>query len=80
MVVLYVDDDIEDQEIFCEAIKVIDSSIDCLRANDGQQAIDILSKRTQLPDYILTDINMPFLDGKGLLRYLKTHSRYKATR
>jgi CheY-like chemotaxis protein len=77
MFILYVDDDTEDQEFFCEAIKVIDKSIECIVVQDGMQALTLLSKATKLPDYIFTDINMPRMNGKMFLQNIKTNSKFK---
>lgn len=41
----------------------------CLEANNGQEALDLL--RTEWVDIVLTDINMPLMDGEQLLRELK---------
>ena len=71
MVVLNVDDDQEDREFFCDALREIDSSIACLVAGSGMEALSLLKKQTVLPDYIFLDINMPMMDGKQCLRALK---------
>jgi two-component system chemotaxis response regulator CheY len=44
-------------------------------ANNGQEAIEVLSK-TPI-DFILTDINMPILDGIELLTYMNNHPIFK---
>jgi two-component system chemotaxis response regulator CheY len=41
----------------------------CLEANNGQEALDLL--RGESVDIVLTDINMPVMDGEELLRALK---------
>jgi two-component system chemotaxis response regulator CheY len=41
----------------------------CLEANNGQEALDLL--RVEWVDIVLTDINMPLMDGEELLRALK---------
>ena len=71
MVVLNVDDDQEDREFFCDALREIDSSIVCLVAGSGMEALSLLKRQTTLPDYIFLDINMPLMDGKQCLRALK---------
>jgi hypothetical protein len=38
MVILYIDNDPEDLDLFCDAIKVVDPTITCLRALGGQEA------------------------------------------
>jgi two-component system chemotaxis response regulator CheY len=40
----------------------------CLAAGNGQQALDLL--RRQCVDFILTDINMPIMDGEQFVRVL----------
>jgi two-component system chemotaxis response regulator CheY len=40
----------------------------CLEASNGQEALEILDK--EWVDAILTDINMPVMDGESLLRNL----------
>ena len=77
MLVLNIDDDKEDQQIFCEALAIVDASVDCICANDANDAIDMLSRMAPLPDYVFTDMNMPRVSGKDFLRYMKTHSKYK---
>ena len=71
MVILNVDDDQEDREFFCDALREIDSSIICLVAGSGMEALSLLKKQSILPDYIFLDINMPLMDGKQCLRALK---------
>jgi two-component system chemotaxis response regulator CheY len=41
----------------------------CLKAGDGAEALALLRK--QCVDVILTDINMPTMDGEQLLRHLE---------
>src|SRR5690349_24784892 len=77
MLFLNVDDDQEDQQIFCEAVAMIDVTIDCICVSDVNEAVNVLSRISPLPDYIFTDFQMPHTSGKDFLRYLKTHSRYK---
>jgi two-component system, chemotaxis family, chemotaxis protein CheY len=40
----------------------------CFEAANGEEALDVL--RTEWVDAILTDINMPCMDGEELLRHL----------
>lgn len=77
MTILIVDDDIEDQEIFTEAISVIDPSIVCLKANDGIEGYELLSDGEVylLLDYIFLDINMPKMTGIELLHLIKKDER-----
>jgi CheY-like chemotaxis protein len=72
MVVLNVDDDQEDRDFFCEALREIDPSITCLIAGSGMEALSLLQNQKTLPDYIFLDINMPMMDGKQCLKALKS--------
>jgi CheY-like chemotaxis protein len=44
-------------------------------ATDGREALDRLREPGDQPDVILTDLEMPNLDGMGLLRDLKRDPR-----
>lgn len=77
MIILTVDDDVEDYEFFCEAIKEIDSSIVILKASNGHEALEILDSQILKPDYIFLDINMPLMDGKVCLQEIKKNERFK---
>lgn len=74
--ILYVDDDADDQEIFCEILKSINPDITCLLAMSAQEALKILDGLEQLPDYIFLDVNMPAMNGVEFLRELRHHERY----
>lgn len=77
MLVLIIDDDTEDRELFLEAIGQVDPTIKCTSAKDGRDAIRLLTKETILPDYIFLDINMPLMNGKECLVEIKKNSRLK---
>ncbi len=46
-----------------------------ITAADGLEALQVLAE--QLPDIILSDVNMPRLDGYKLCRFVKKHERTK---
>ncbi|HEU5147970.1 MAG TPA: response regulator [Chryseosolibacter sp.] len=75
MVILYVDDDPEDIEIFEEAVKETDSSIRCLLASNGKQAMEIL-QMDPMPDFIFLDINMPVINGKSVLLEIRKDKKF----
>ena len=77
MIVLNVDDDLEDREFFCEALREIEPSVTCLVAGSGMEALALLHDQTTLPDYIFLDINMPVMDGKECLTELKQNSKFR---
>jgi len=75
MTILNVDDDFEDIEIFCEAVREIDPSIVCLVAKSAEEALQILNSDIELPEYIFLDINMPKVDGNACLKEIKKDGR-----
>jgi CheY-like chemotaxis protein len=51
-------------------------------AKDGEEAIKFLNKEgkykdAELPDMVLLDINLPKIDGKEVLTYIKTSDQFK---
>ena len=75
-VVFIVDDDTDDREFFCEALHEIDEEIQCVCAGNGKEAISMLNDmQTNLPEYILMDMNMPRLNGKQCLSLIKKNER-----
>ena len=50
---------------------------DTTLADDGEQGLDVLEDMEPPPDAILTDINMPKLDGFGFIREVRDRSEYK---
>jgi CheY-like chemotaxis protein len=72
-VLVYIDDDPEDMELFCEAVKVINPSYTCVGARNGKEGLRLLSSLT--PDLIFLDINMPVMDGTETLKSIKVDSR-----
>lgn len=77
MIILIVDDDPEDIELFCEAVSEIDKSISCVEAYNGVEALKILQRDQLLPAFIFLDINMPFMNGQKCLAELKRNPVYK---
>lgn len=67
-----VDDDVDDQELFIEAVNEVDNSIECISASSCEDALDWLkNKKVKTPDMIFLDLNMPRINGKQCLAELK---------
>ena len=73
MKLFYADDDSEDREIFCDAIRQINPEIKVVLSKDGQEALEILNADEQLPDFIFLDINMPRMNGIECMAKLKSN-------
>jgi two-component system, response regulator len=48
------------------------SSVDVRVARDGREALDIIFAEKWIPELVLLDIQMPFVDGFEVLRRLKS--------
>ena len=76
IVLLIVDDDEDDRQLFIESAREVDEDIICVTANDGQEALQMLkSKENKLPDYIFLDLRMPRFSGKKCLEEIKKDTR-----
>jgi CheY-like chemotaxis protein len=73
--ILLVDDDLDDQQFFEEALKLVDRSVILSTATDGLDAIEQLT--IDPPDVILLDLNMPRMNGVEFLRELKASNRFR---
>jgi CheY-like chemotaxis protein len=75
MKILLIDDDKDDQALFCEAINEISTDIDCGIADNGLQGLELLQKSKALPDVIFLDVNMPIMDGREMIRTIRATPR-----
>lgn len=68
MLVLAVDDDDDDLELFGNAAQEIDPSIQIIYARNGEEALRYLHERAiAMPDYVFLDVNMPRVNGRQCL-------------
>src|SRR6185437_2146398 len=72
---LLADDDVDDAEIFIEALSHIAPDIQCHTAGNGLELFEWLSKHPDKPDMIFLDINMPLMNGWESLKKLKDTCR-----
>jgi CheY-like chemotaxis protein len=75
--VLLIDDDADDQELFAEALAVVDQDADIYQAQDGEDAFEVLRhKHPPVPDVIFLDLNMPRKNGIEFLSEVKNRKEY----
>ncbi|MEO5978880.1 MAG: response regulator [Chryseolinea sp.] len=74
---LLADDDQDDTELFEEALKSIDNSIELSAASNGKEALQKLAQQIAVPEIIFLDINMPEMDGWDCLTNIKKSDRFK---
>ena len=81
--VLLVEDDLEDAGLAFEALKQGEVPCRISLVRDGEEALEFLHKsgkyaRAPRPDIILLDIQMPKLDGRGVLAVIKKEDELKS--
>jgi CheY-like chemotaxis protein len=78
MTILYIDDDEEDREIFCEAVNVVNPSVKCVAVSGASVGLQTI--RVQPVDIIFLDYRMPVMDGKSFLQSLQELNLIKKPR
>jgi len=73
--VLLVDDDEDDQAFFLEGIKGLDQRVDCIVAQNGKEALEILLTDYPKPDIIFLDLNMPLMNGREFLSTIRNYGQ-----
>ena len=76
---LLVDDDADDRMVFVEILQELDPGLSLECAENGLGMLEWLGHTSDdaLPDIIILDQNMPRMNGKESLIYLKANSRYR---
>jgi CheY-like chemotaxis protein len=79
--VLLIDDDRDDAELFKEALSEVNPGIAFEYYDDSKTGLcTLLEKRTDLPDVIFLDINMPIVSGWECLSQFKKTEHLKQIR
>lgn len=73
-VILTVDDSRTIREMLRTALS--DAGMDVIQAEDGVHGLEVLQSST--PHVIVTDINMPRLDGFGFIEAVRSNDQYRA--
>lgn len=69
---------VDDSNVISNFIsKIFNDTYNVIVAKDGQVAIDKLSTLTEEIAGILLDLNMPNVDGYGVLKFMKTNDMFK---
>ena len=75
--VLLIDDDMIEVMKLNRAKNSLNLTHNIIEANNGEEALNILEDRDNLPDIILLDLNMPKISGIEFLKILKAHDTLK---
>ena len=73
--IVVIEDDAEDQELLTEAFNKLNYQNKVLFFSDGQEALEHINTSEELPFLILSDINLPKLNGFALREKLKTDAK-----
>jgi CheY-like chemotaxis protein len=74
--ILLAEDDVDDRELFLDALAGIDVACDLHSAENGREALVLLDGMKIKPDLIFLDINMPQMNGWECLTTLKASADY----
>jgi len=69
--ILMVDDDPDDVQLFCSALYETNKPYYCISVPDGEEALQFLNATFINPDFIFIDLNMPRVNGKECLMQIK---------
>ena len=76
-IILYAEDDHDDFESVREALEQISSRFTLINAKDGTEVVSHFEKNGEnLPNLVVLDLNMPVMDGKEVLTWLKKNEEY----
>jgi DNA-binding NtrC family response regulator len=67
--ILLIDDDLDELEVFTEALHSVDKNIQCTQARDLREALEFLTFSS--PAYIFIDYNMPKANGLECVSEIK---------
>ena len=79
--VFIIDDDLDDQVLMRQAFEILQTGIKVQFATRSNEALDFLQQCPpgEQPDVIVSDYNMPMMNGEEFLRRLMAEERYRNT-
>lgn len=70
---IVIEDDPDDQDMMKRVLTKLDLTNELKFFSDGEQALRFLESTTQKPFLIISDINMPLMNGLDLIRYINSN-------
>jgi CheY-like chemotaxis protein len=76
--ILLAEDDLDDQELFADALSEIDPSINLVSFTSGKKILNHLQglEDNEIPELIILDYNIPEINGAEILKKLEEDRRY----
>lgn len=75
--ILFIEDDVVETMKMNRTLSKLRLDHDIQEAKNGEDALEILMKKENLPDIILLDLNMPKVNGLEFLRIIKADERLR---
>jgi len=74
-----VEDNFDERMLVKRLFNKIDMNVELMTANDGQEAVDLLSKSANddLPVFVLLDLKMPRMSGHEVLKWIRQNEATK---
>jgi CheY-like chemotaxis protein len=75
---LYAEDDLDDFESLKDALGQLTDNYELVQAKNGTEVVNMLENnfKDSLPCMIILDLNMPIMNGKEVLQWLKKDDAY----
>jgi CheY-like chemotaxis protein len=75
--IIVIEDDMEDQEILVEIFKSLDYANEIIFFSDGTEALEFLTSSKEKPFLILSDVNLPKLNGFELREKVRNNEELR---
>jgi CheY-like chemotaxis protein len=78
-VLLYAEDDLDDFESLVDALEQLTDKYQIVNAKNGTEVITMLQNdfSEHHPSVVILDLNMPLMDGKEVLAWMKSEEEFK---
>ncbi len=73
--ILLVEDNADMRKLLYDMLQYDNHSV--ITGRTGQEALDLMLSADELPELIISDLNMPRLDGIDLLKAIREHPTWK---
>jgi CheY-like chemotaxis protein len=76
--ILFIDDDKDEHHLFKESMKQVNSANKIKTFFNGQEALDFITSTKEEIFFIISDVNMPKMDGMELKRRIESNAETRA--